>query len=347
VSEDASKPGADPRDATAGETVRRLIIGFRTTQLVYVAAKLGIADLLEDGPKEASALASAVGADAGALNRLMRALASLEIFAQRPDGRFELTPLARTLRSHAPGSLRDLAMLYGDDWVWDAYGNMLHSVMTGLPAFDRVHGQTFYSYLDLHADAATAFDRGMTAYSELETAAILGAYDFGNSSNVVDVGGGQGALLMAVLKAYPRARGVLFDQETVVERARDVMVRAEVAARCTIEQGSFFDSIPVGGDVYILKSILHNWDDERSVTILKNCRGAMRPGTKLLIVERLVPEGNEPSEAKLFDINMLVVLGGLERTKKEYRAILDQAGFDIARVISTTAPVSILEAMPR
>ena len=147
--------------------------------------------------------------------------------------------------------------------------------MTGLPAFDRVHGQMFYSYLDLHPDAATAFDRGMTAYSELETAAILGAYDFGSSSNVVDVGGGQGALLMAVLKAYPRARGVLFDQETVVERVRDVRVRAEVAARCTIEQGSFFDSIPVGGDVYILKSILHNWDDERSLAILKNCRGAM------------------------------------------------------------------------
>jgi precorrin-6B methylase 2 len=219
--------------------------------------------------------------------------------------------------------------------------------MTGLPAFDRVHGQTFYSYLNLHPEAAAAFDRGMTAYSQRETAAILAAYDFGDDSNVIDLGGGQGALLIAILKAFPRARAVLFDQESVVERARGAMARAEVAARCTIEPGSFFEAVPAGGDVYILNSILHNWDDERSVAILKSCRGAMRPGSKSLIVERLVPEGNEPSEAKLFDVNMLVVLGGLERTTMEYRSILDKAGFDLARVVPTAPPVSILEAVPR
>ncbi len=167
-------------------------MGFRTTQLIYVVAKLGVVDRLEDGPQEVSVLASAVGADPRALRRLLRALASLEIFAETPDGRFALTPLAQTLRSDGPEPLRDLAVLYGDEWLWNAYGKTLHSVMTGLPAFDRMHGQTFYSYLNLHPEAAATFDRGMTAYSERETAAILAAYDFGDDSNVVDVGGGRG-----------------------------------------------------------------------------------------------------------------------------------------------------------
>ena len=156
-------------------------------------------------------------------------------------------------------------MFYGDEWLWNAYGKTFHSVMTGLPAFDRVHGQTFYSYLNLHPEAAVTFDRGMTAYSERETAAILAAYDFGDDSNVVDVGGGQGALLAAILRAYPLVRAVLFDQESFLERARYVMVHTGVAARCTLEPGSFFETVPAGGDVYLLKSILHNWDDEHCV----------------------------------------------------------------------------------
>jgi hypothetical protein len=264
-----------------------------------------------------------------------------------PDGRFELTPLADLLRSEAPGSLRPLALLYGDEWVWSAYGQASHSVVTGLPAFERVHGHALFDYLQRHAEAAAAFDRGMTAYSEREAAAILGAYEFRDGSTVVDVGGGTGALLASILRAYPRARGVLFEQAGVIDRARDLLTGAGVVDRCTMEAGSFFARVPDGGDVYVLKSILHNWDDLRSVAILRNCRSVMPRHARLLIVERVVPEGNEPSEAKLFDINMLVMLGGLERTTSEYRDILRAAGFDLIRVIPTDAPVSVLESAPR
>jgi O-methyltransferase domain/Dimerisation domain len=339
--------GNEPQDAPPLEVARRLIMGFRTTQLVHVAAKLGIADLLKDGPQEASAMATAVGAHPRALYRLLRALTSLGIFAETIDGRFQLTPLAHTLRSDIPGSLRDLALLYGDEWVWTAYGRTLYSVTSGLPAFDLVHGQTLFEYLHLHPQAASTFDRGMTAYSEQEAAAVLGAYDFSDVSNVVDVGGGQGALLAAILSAHPHTCGVLFDQSGVLDRARNVLARAGVAGRCAVRPGDFFEAVPDGGDVYVLKSILHNWDDGRSIAILRNCRAVMRRGSKLLIIERVVPEGNEPSEAKLFDVNMLVVLGGLERTRREYNGILEDAGLGLTRVIPTKAPVSILEAVPR
>lgn len=321
-------------------------MGFRTTQLIHVAAKLGIADVLKDGPQDASALARAVGAHPRALYRLLRALASLGIFAETTDGRFQITPLAQTLRSDTPRSLRDLALLYGDAWVWDVYGRTLHSVVTGLPAFDRVHGRTLFEHLQRDAEAASAFDRGMTAYSEQESLAILGAYDFTDAVHLIDVGGGQGALLAAILAARPEARGVLFEQPDVVERAREVMRRAAVADRCAMVPGDFFEAVPGGGDLYLLKSVLHNWDDARSRTILRNCRDSMPSRSRLLVIERVVPEGGGASDAKLFDINMLVVLGGLERTTGEYRRLLEDTGFELRRVIPTQAPLSILEAIP-
>jgi ubiquinone/menaquinone biosynthesis C-methylase UbiE len=220
------------------------------------------------------------------------------------------------------------------------------SAEVGLPAFDLVHGQTLFEYLHVHPQAAATFDQGMTAYSEQEAEAVLAAYDFSDVSNVVDVGGGQGALLAAILNAYPHTSGVLFDQSSVIDRARNVMAHAGLADRCAMRPGNFFEVVPDGGDVYVLKSILHNWDDRRSIAILKNCHDVMQRGSKLLIIERVVPQGNEPSEAKLFDVNMLVVLGGLERTRGEYNGILEAAGLGLARVIATTAPVSILEAVP-
>jgi O-methyltransferase domain/Dimerisation domain len=339
--------GNDPQDAPTVELARRLIMGFRTTQLVHIAARLGIADLLKDGPQGASALATAVGAHPRALYRLLRALASLGIFAETTDGRFDLTPLAQTLRSDVPGSLRPLALLYGDEWLWTAYGRTLYSIMTGLPAFDQVHGQTLFDYLHLHPPAALTFDQGMTAYSEQEAAAVLRAYDFSGASTLVDVGGGQGALLAAILTAYPQAYGILFEHSSVIDRARHVMAHAGLADRCAMKPGDFFEAVPDGGDVYLLKSILHNWDDGRSTTILKNCRNVMRRSSRILIIERIVPDGNEPSEAKLFDVNMLVILGGLERTKTEYESLLEEAGFHLTQVIPTRAPVSILEGVPR
>jgi hypothetical protein len=338
---------SDPEDIPAAETVRRLIMGFRTTQLIHACAQLGIADLLRDGSQNAPSMARATGAHPQALYRLLRALASLGFFAEDGDGRFELTALGQTLRSGTPGSLRDLAVLYGEQWIWNAYGSTLHSVMTGEPAFATVHGQTLFEYMHLHADAAAAFDRAMSAYSEHEAGAVLAAYDFSGVAAVVDVGGGHGGLLAAILKACPQVRGVLFEQSSVIDGARSAMTRAGVADRCTMRPGNFFEAVPTGGDVYILKSVLHNWDDRRSSAILNNCRDAMREGAKLLIIERLIPEGNEPAEAKLFDINMLVVLGGMERTRKEYQNLLSEAGYELARVIPTKSPVSIVESVRR
>lgn len=330
----------------ARTAMRHMIMGFRTTQLIYAAAKLGIADLLKDGPREVSAIASAVGAHPRALYRLLRALASLGILAETTDGGFQLTGFAQTLRSDVPGSLRGLALLYGDEWLWHAYGSTLYSVTTGLPAFDLVHGQPLFEYLHLHPEAASTFNQAMTGYSELESAAVLSAYDFADAAKLVDVGGGQGALLAAILKAYPQTSGVLFDQESVIDHARYVMAHTGVADRCAMTPGNFFDAIPKGGDVYVLKSVLHDWDDERSITILKNCREVMRRGSRLLVIERVVPEGNEPSEAKLFDINMLVVIGGLERTAREYQELFEAAGFELTRIIRTEALVSIVEGVP-
>ena len=334
-------------DVSVVETMRGLIMGFRTTQLICVAARLGIADVLEAGPQDAAAIAGAVGANPAALYRLLRALASLGILAESPGCRFELTPLGDTLRSGAPASLHELGRLYGEDWVWRAYGDTLHSVMTGRPAFDRVHGESLFDYLEGHPEAAASFDRGMTAYSAQEAEAVLSAYDFAGAGTVVDVGGGQGTLLAAIVQSASRARGILFEQHDVIERARAVIAEAGVGDRCALMAGDFFERIPEGGDLYVLKSVLHNWDDDRSATILKRCRDVMRPGSRVLIIERLVPESTEPSEAKLFDINMLVMVGGRERTRAEYARLLEAAGLELARVIPTRAPLSILEAVPQ
>ena len=337
----------DPQNPSPATAVTHLIMGFRTTQIIYAAAKLGIADLLKDGPQDASAMASVIGVHPRALYRLLRALASLGFFAETIDGRFQLTAFAQTLRSDVPGSLRGLALLFGDEWLWRAYGMTLHSVTTGLPAFDLVHGQALFEYLQRHPEAASTFDQAMTANSEQESTAVLAAYDFSDAVNLVDVGGGQGALLAAILKAYPQAYGVLFDQGSVIDRARNVMDYAGVADRCAMTPGNFFEAVPEGGDIYVLKSILHDWDDRQSITILKKCLEVMKRGSRLLVIERVVPEGNEPSEAKLFDINMLVVTGGLERTEREYRKIFEAAGFDLTRIIPTKAPVSIVEGISR
>jgi hypothetical protein len=337
---------SDSLDPAALDTARRLLMGFRTTQLIHIAARLALADRLKEGPQDVATLAAATGAHPGALYRLLRALASMDIFAETADRRFELTALAQTLRSDVNGSLRNLAVLYGEEWLWSAYGKTSHSVMTGLPAFERAHGQSFFEYLQTHPEAAASFDQGMSAYSEQEAAAVLESYDFSGANRLVDVGGGRGALLAAILRRYPQLHGVLFEQSSVIDHAFDLMSRAGLSQRCTLVAGDFFEAVPSDGDVYLLKSVMHNWDDEHSRAILVSCRRAMHGESRLLIIDRVVPEGNAAAEAKLFDINMLVVLGGLERTAAQYRDILQQADFELLRVVATQAPVSIVEAIP-
>jgi SAM-dependent methyltransferase len=331
---------------TAAATLRQMIMGFRVTQLVYVAAKLGLADHLRPGPQSPQELAQAAGAEPQALRRLLRALASLGLFTELDDGAFALTPLAELLQSDTADSLRSLALLYGEEWLWHAYGRMLYSVQTGQPAFEQAHGQPLYDYLHDHPPAAALFHQAMSGYSAQEAAAILAAYDFSEATTVVDVGGGHGVLVAALLQALPHLSGVVFDLALVVADARRLLADAGVAARSRYVAGDFFAAVPGGGDVYLLKSVLHNWDDAAAVRILRRCRQAMAEHARLLVVERVIPPGNTPAEAKLFDINMLVVVGGQERTEAEYRALFLAAGFNLTQIVPTHSHLSLIEGTP-
>jgi hypothetical protein len=338
--------GNPPDDPFAAAQLRGLIMGFRLTLLIHVAAKLRLADEMGETPRTVDQLARRVGADREALKRVMRALASIGIFAETPDGDFISTPLGDLLKSDAPGSLRALAVLYGEDWLWRPYGRMLASVQTGRPGFEDVHGVPFYEYLEMDRAAATTFDEAMTGYSVLESEAILEAYDFSAARRVVDVGGGHGGLLAALLAAHAHLTGILLDRESAVRGAGTVFGAAGVEARATATGGDFFTAIPTGGDLYLLKSVLHNWDDAQATTILRRCREAMSSDSRVLIIERLLPAGNAPSEAKLFDIGMLVVLGGRERTEAEYRRLLHGAGLELTRTVPTRCPLTLFEAVP-
>ena len=333
-------------DESAIATLRQLIMGFRTTQLIYVAATLGIADALSGEPRTPTELAAEVGAEPTALHRLLRALASLGVFAETADGSFTMTPLAEALCNDAQGSLRDVALLYGDEWLWRAYGRMLHGVRTGKPAFDDVHGRTFYEYLDHDPAASAVFHRAMSGYSAQESRAIGEAYDFSRAATVVDVGGGHGTLLTAILRAHEHLTGIVCDLESVVPGAERQLAEAGLSSRAVAIAVDFFRAVPGGGGVYVLKSVLHNWDDDACVAILKACRRAMSRQARLIVAERVVPPGNVPSEAKLFDVNMMVVTGGRERTEREYAALLAAAGLHLTRVIPTRSALSLVEAVP-
>jgi ubiquinone/menaquinone biosynthesis C-methylase UbiE len=326
--------------------LRRLIVGYRLSQALHVTAKLGVADLLKDGPMSVDELARAVGAHPASLYRVMRLLASEGVFAESKPHRFELTPLAVPLQSDAPGSLRARAILDCERAHWKAWGHLMHSVATGEPAFDHTHGAPFFEYLEAHAAVASKFNAVMTDQTAVWAQAVVEAYDFSGLGTLVDVGGGHGALLAAILAARPPVRGILYDQPQVVAGARLKLEAADVADRCDIIGGDFFEGVPAGGDAYLLKHILHNWDEPRCEAILRNCRRAMPQDGRLLVVETLIPPGNEPSYGKYLDLNMLVLLPGCERTEAQYGKLLEATGFTLSRVIGTRSELSVLEAVP-
>ena len=347
ASEDRA-PEAPQPPPTAG--LSQLLRGSLVTQLIHVVATLGVADLLCDGPKSSRELASALRVDPQALYRVLRALASIGIFQETDLGWFALTAQAQPLRTDVPGSLRASAILYGERWWWQACGELLHSVRTGQPAFDHVHGASLFSYLHHTADAAATFNDHQTAMTRQDATAVVGAYGFRECTKVVDVGGGHGALIAAVLKACSWASAVLFDQPAVIEGAKQRLRAEGVADRCTCIAGDFFDSVPEGGDAYVLKDIVHDWDDDRATAILGNCRRAMAQAsalsTKLLVVEKVIPPGNAPFPGKFTDITMLLVSGGRERTANEYETLLNAAGFALTRIVPTSSPASVIEAVP-
>ena len=325
----------------------RLLLGYRLSQALVVAAELGVADLLAAGPRPVDALAAATGAHAPALHRVLRLLASEGVFVEAAPGYFALTPLAEPLREDAPDSLRPRARFDGAAWNWRAWGTLRESVLTGEPAFDRAHGVGLFAYLQGDPAAAEVFHRHVDALTSASTRDVLDAYDFPGARTLVDVGGGHGAMLVAALRAQPELGGVLFDRPHVVAAARPRLAAAGVGDRGEAVAGDFFAAVPAGGDTYLLKYILHDWDDARCRAILANCRRALPAGGRLVVVEALLQSGHGADYAKYLDVTMLALTaGGRERTEAEYRALLNAAGFRVARVLPTRSELAVIEAVP-
>lgn len=322
-----------------------LATGAWTTQVLYVAAKLGIADRLADGPARAQDIAGQVGADPDALHRLMRALTSRGVLRQRRDGRFTLTSVGDALREGTEGSLRDMVLFIGHPARWADWGSLLYSVQTGRPAAEKLRGMPFFEYLTTDPEFAAVFNNAMTAASGLSNDVALQAYDFSDARLVVDVGGGHGAVLTTILRSAPNAKGILYDLPEVVDGAGALFDAAGVTHRCTVTGGSFMESVPAGGDVYVMKNIIHDWSDAESLIILRNIRTAIADGGRLVLLEMVLPERASSFIGHMLDLEMLLMVSGKERTRTEYDQLLRQAGFRLARVIPTVSPISVVEAV--
>jgi hypothetical protein len=322
-----------------------MFFGLAVTRAIGAAAEFCIADLLKDGPKSAEELASKTDLHARSLYRVLRACASVGVFSEDREKRFSLTKLAEPLLSDAPNSLRAYAQVCATDWQFQTWAELPYTIRTGRPAFEKVFGMSAFEYFWTHQKALKEFNDSMTSSSAFSSEAVLNSYDFSAISKLVDVGGGQGLLLASILKKYPRMKGVLLDVPIVVEEARVLIDSYGVADRCERVGGDFFESVPEGGDAYIMKFILHDWNDEQCISILKNCHNAMQAGGKVLVVEMVLPEGNEPSIGKFLDLQMLLYTPGCERTETEYRMLFDKAGFELNRVIPTSSPFSIVEGI--
>jgi O-methyltransferase domain/Dimerisation domain len=326
-------------------TLRRLVNGYQVTQAIHVAAVLGLADLLADGPRSSDDLAAATNTHPGALYRLLRALASVGVFREEADHVFALTELGACLRADAPESVGGWAAFVGEPYQWQAWGALLHSVRTGENAFRYVHGIDSWTYRARHPELSASFDRAMTDLSRQVSAAVLAAYDFSRFRQIVDVGGGNGAFLAAILATYPTIHGVLFDQPHVVSGAGPILAAAGVADRCQVIGGSFFEAVPGGGEAYILKAVLHDWEDEPCVQILQTCRQAMADGTSLLVVERDLRGPNDNPDAKFSDLNMLVGPMGQERTPDSYAALFAAAGFRFVGITPSAVGTGVYEGI--
>ena len=324
----------------------QVISGFWVSRAVYVIAKLGIADLLNSGPKTAAELAEATETHPPSLYRLLRALTSVGVLKSEPEGRFSLTPASETLVTDAPGSLRWFAISELGQEHYPAWGNLLHSVKTGEIAFDDHFGVDIWKYFQQNPEDAAIFNDSMTGVTAAANESIMSLYDFSSFNKVVDVGGGHGGLITSILKSNPQATGVLFDAPQVISGARAKIESAGIADRCETIGGDFFQAVPAGGDAYIMKWIIHDWDDEKAIRILKNIRSQIPSHGKLILVDCVVPEGDEPHFSKFIDLNMLVMTGGKERTEREFQQLLDAAGFKLLRVIPTGVPTHIVEAEP-
>lgn len=320
----------------------QMITGFWTSCCIYAAARLSIADALADGAKSAATLAQLTKTNEKALYRLLRALCSVGVFTETAKG-FELTPLGNTLRSNVPGSMRAMAIAQLGDH-FNAWGDLLYSVKTGNIAFDNIHGMSIWKYYETHPEDGANFTKAMAGLTMGAVMNILPVYSFNAFKNIVDIGGGNGTLLTSILKNAPGAKGIVLDEAYLEEQAKSNIAQSGMSDRCTFQKGSFFETIPEGADAYVLKMILHDWNDADSVKILSNINKAMKKGSKLIIIEAVISEGNTPHPAKFLDINMLAMTGGRERTEKEWKELIGTASLKFNKVVLSHSPMfSLIE----
>jgi hypothetical protein len=314
------------------------------SHIAYVAAKLNLADHLSTGPQTAEVLAAKTQTHAPSLYRLMRTLANLGILAEDSSHRFALTPVGEALKTGAPGNARaTILTLANPSWV-GGWGQLLYSVQTGKPAFEKSLGMNIFDYFAKHPDEGSLFSETMLGFHGAESAAVAAAYNFSESKTIVDVGGATGNLVATILGKFPQSRGVVFDLPHVAADARAAIQSAGLSNRLSFEPGSFFENVPTGGDAYLLSHIIHDWPEDRCLTILRNCRRAMNPNGRMLIIEMVLPPGNTPHPGKMLDMMMLVGPGGQERTQAEYESLLAKADLQLARVVPTESAVSVVEA---
>ena len=331
---------SDPRLALLG-----LINGFQITQAIHVAAALRVADHLSDGARSAGELAALTKSHPDALYRLLRALAAVGVFQEEEGRKFTLTPMSDCLRTDSATPLGAWAEVVGSPYYWRVWGHLLHSVQTGENAFQNLNGKDVWQFRAEHPEDGATFDRAMTQLSRGGAEAVIRAYDFSAFRYIVDVGGGHGLMLAAILRAHPHLRGTLFDQPHVVAGAKAVLAERGVVERCDIVGGSFFETVPEGADAYLMRVVIHDWEDDEAIAILKVCRRAMGETAKLLLIERLIAPPNEMPAAKFGDLNMLVLPGGRERTREEFSDLFARSGFELTRVFPAGI-LNVIEARP-
>lgn len=328
--------------------ILQLLAGKWISRSISAAATLGIAEILAAGPKTPAELAADLGAHELSLYRMLRALASVGVFAEDSAGRFSNTPLSTVLCADAPDSIRGMATFMGAPESWATWSDMLHTLRTGEAAFEHQLGEHFFSYTAKKPALAASFNEAMIGMSAHDAEAVVEAFDFSSVATLADIGGGHGGTLMSILAKHPGVRGLLFDQPDVVAGARKTFENAGVAERVEIVGGDFFKAVPAGADGYMLKYILHDWSDAQAVQILKNIHRDARPGARLFIVDAVIAAGNAPDLGKVIDLQMLVMFtGGRERTEREFAALLSEAGFSIKRVVPTASHLSVIEAARR
>jgi O-methyltransferase domain/Dimerisation domain len=328
-----------------GVQVVSLSLGYVMGQALHAAATLGVADAMADGPHHVDEVAAATCTHAPSLQRLLRTLAGGGIVTESEPGRFALTTLGETLRRDVPGSVRSAVIWVSEPMHYGSCGELAHAVMTGEPAFDKIFGRPYFQHLAADSEAGRVWDEGMACFSAMEDAPIAGAYRFPSGARVVDIGGGQGGFLTEVLRGDPSLRGLLFDLPAVVEDPR-VLREAGLLDRCELVGGDFFDAVPTGGDVYVLKRVLHDWDDATCVDLLTRCRAVVPDDGRLLVIDAVIPPGNDPHPAKIVDMVMMSILPGRERTEHELADLFSAAGFRLERVIPTHSMLAIAEGVP-